>query len=55
MKLDGKCQEIDTTADRVNKYVRYFKKELAADKFKLCMVATIIILIALLIDDGVPR
>ena len=49
MKLDGKCQEIDDTSDRVNKYIRYFRKELAADKFRLCMVCVIIILVALLI------
>ena len=61
MRLDDSCQKIDATGDRVNKYIRYFRKELAADKPRLCMCTVIILLIVMLVvaltipDKNAPK
>ena len=49
MKLDTNLNDIDRVGDRTVKYIRYFGKEVQADKFLLSMILIIVIEIALLI------
>ena len=60
MKLDTKCNEIDDTGTRLNKYIRYFGKEMASDKLTMMMVIMILLSLVLLVlaialpDKSIP-
>jgi len=49
MKLDTKLNDIDKVGDRTVKYIRYFGKEVQADKFMLSMILIIVLEIIILV------
>lgn len=49
MKIDTKLNEIDDSSNRIMKYIRYFGKEMQADKILIGLICIILVLIVLLI------
>ena len=49
MKIDTKLNEIDDSSNRIMKYIRYFGKEMSADKILIGLICIILVLVVLII------
>jgi hypothetical protein len=49
MKIDTKLNEMDDSSNRIMKYIRYFGKEMQADKILIGLICIILVLVVLLI------
>ena len=55
MKIDTQLNTIEATSTRTMKYVRYFGKTLATDRFLLCMIMMIVFAVVALIIVAVLK